>query len=1721
MARRHTTGWEALGFDSDPTPGDPEAIRTLSRTYRDLGDQADQAYRLLGTDAAIRHGKGQAMAALQDKIKDMPRFLDQTRTSFHSAADAYSVYAGVLTEAQSLLDRAIDQGGPVATTASVVVPDLPQNATPEETTRHGERVTEVGNAKSELSAATALAQQAQQMRADGSAAASRALDEAADQAIPARNIFQKIGDWLADHPIFEIIIGIFAGLVAIFFPVVGILIGALAFGLSVIRMVSQGHLEIGELIVGLLTIVPGGVLLGQLGRLGNVVSKFAPLGKALATAGRGAGTMSAAVKGWMKTSTFTRKVLTPLGRGVNYDGLKVRPAFVVTQKAVAEGTTEFALGATATVISDLAAGKQLDAGRILAGAAVGAAVGGGFAVLGGTKFANNLKDAFTTEGKFKSNIGKAFSASSFTPGSLLHVNGREMPQKTGFHGITSKTEGDQTTGALKTKVTTPDGTTTETKTEPPTPKPAATADGNPPPDPKTTTKTTTPDGFTSKTSGGTNTIESPQGDKVTYNGTRTSVDTPAGNGSHLTTTLTDHGFSTANGPFGGGVTQGADGTVAFSGTVEAGTHGPNPPAFTVGAGGDIHTGGLTVHDAGGTTTVSGDGVSVQHQGQVTSVFHGAPGNPPVVTHDTGAGPGGTVDVGLAGHHVTAPANGIGGGVDLPGHQHVAPPQADGGVPVQDNGVTGTLHPDGTATVSSIGGPATHLSGDGFTVVPDPHSPHTTVQFDSSAGHYGLDSAVHVTTQDGPSVSTDSDGIVTVQGGPGGDGGTAFFTPDGVTLTGADGAHFTVGQDGAFTAGGIDRGADGTITAGGTTVHADGTADFTQGGFQYHVGPDGAITPVPGQIGPPGPDGVPTQPPPPAQAAPGHPVTHGNLTVSVDGHGTPTVGVQGTSTVDGGGHVVTTTASVSGGTTTLDSGGFHVTTGPNGTTATGPGFTAHSGPGGITAGAPGGPPAVSVTLGHNGGATVAVGGSTTTLGPNGATTHVNGGLVATGDGTVSSAPVGQGTTVDSGAGGAAATVNDGQGGAFTVRPGTDGAHHPTADITHPDGQGAPVRAQVGANGISSQGVTVQSGPGGNGVSFSQQGNSGTTTTTSSADGSVHVTGPDGTVEVGGQSVTVTNASGQSVSSAHGTVTAAGNGHTTTLTPDGNGHFTTRTVDDRSGTGHTVDGNGQLSVENSPSGATITATHDGGAVHTPPGKGPGYVGGPPLVGGDNTLTNGAAGTTVTTHGAHPYAAPGSTVTHNGDGHVTVEHGAGTGSYSPGGVTHLGPNPNGPVDAHGSPVDTGGTPIGNGPGQTPVSTVTGDGQGGITVRTPGGGPAIHHTGGFGGRSTVDTGNVTVTKSDSGFPNATTPAEKSGVLPGKDSPFAPQGPPATFTVGANHPGGPTVQVPIWGGGSSVTSGGLHVGHTGNGTFQVGGPGGAGDSVTVRPDNSLVGGPGVHVTDHPAVTPPPGQQGPSVPAHQTAALSDGTTVTTLGGPAAFTPPGGAPGTTVDHGTATTTDPAGGVTITQNPHGSADFRYTGNGETTTLHVGHSGVTGSVDSNGTTHTFTAGDSSAVTVRDAGGTKVAGIDGAGGFTEQHSAVDDYDFNVGSTLKPDDYREFAWEAARGALKGVIQNFSVAGVQIGLGADPTTALENAGLGVGTSVANGVTNKQLENSHIFNTKGPEVLYTDIPVKFINTANDNQNRELLNPPQPEGPVLLTPEELAHIRAEQSGQPPGH
>ncbi|MFE7711584.1 hypothetical protein ACFU6I_38840 [Streptomyces sp. NPDC057486] len=2025
MARRHSTGWEVLGFAEDPTPGNPEAIRTLARTYQELGDGAGEAVDLLRADGALRRGKGQAMDALKTRItKDLPGLLEKTRDSFRTAAGAYDEYANTLTDAQDLLDRAIDQGQEVAGTAKTEVPALAEDATPEQAEAHLTQQGEVSAAKEALSAAEELGRAARRMREDGSNKATVILDDAAEQAIPARDFIKKFGDFLADNPLVEIIAGVIIGIVAVFFPVIGLILGGILFAVSLIRMVSQGKIDAGEVIIGLLTLVPGGVLLGGLGKLAGIAGKLAKFAPFLAKVGKGVGTVSGAVTAALKNSTFVRKIIDPLAKGLV--GLKTSPGLALGAKFAIDVTTEFSLGFLASGITAAVDGKKFDAASAATGAALGAATAGALTLFGGTKFATSIKDAFTTKGKFKSNIDKAFSGDTFgftdgkfKPGDLLFVDTKGA-QKTGFHGINGTTKSDPSTGEVKTKVTTPDGAKTETKITPPGPKAdqVAAPDDLPfgVPGPETSTTTTTPDGFTSTTADGTNTIKSPDGDVITSNGTTTTIDTPVqgpttkekifdGLGGEfapahsekptLSTELGPDGGFTTSGSF-GEVSKGPDGTTTFSSPGDGG--GPTPE-FTVNNNTVSTPTGLTLTDNGGSTTVGGGGLTTDNQNGVNSVFNGPAAGQPVVTHNPADG---NVDINFGNTTLNGNTGNPGGGFALPdgtqatvgnngsvsvvngdgGGQNVNLPPAGAGGPVTftDTNVSTSIPPGGGATITTPGGGATTLDNTGFTVTTGGPTPDT-VQFNGpgnsldvtppggqpqvSVGPDGGITTGNITTDGGgggtatggggnvefspaditfstpdngtitinpegkfdvtpsgaqppvtvnpngdiavgpngvapvtftgpdgtavtttpgggldvtppggqPQVSAGPDGGVTVGGittdgnGSGtatGPGGKVDFSPLDIKFSSPDGTTFTINPNGKFHVDGISHGADGVTIGGSTTVNKDGSASIAHGDQEINVAANGTITANDAQ-GQPVPPAVP-------QPTPGNPVNAGNTTISVDNAGGHSVTVHGpngaTVTVNNNG---TTTVSngpiqashgpngISGsvgtanpvqvnqgpnGVTTVHQNGTSVSTGEKAPTTVGPqggpasvtvnspsggnpaqvttadgsttsvqndGTVTKSAPGGtgtqtVNTGGPGnttvtfdnngtttvsnGPIQVSygpdgtggsvgtvnpvqvnqgldgVTTVHQNGTSVSTGGdgpttvgpqggtasvtvnppdgdtptqvttsggTSTTLTANGAQTDVNGNNTANStinnDGTISNnAPAGPNSTVTTGATGTTVADNDGTfsvdntgtvtDGAVTITANTDANNNPVATFTDTGAGGA--QADVGTNGVNTQGINTTVDAGGD-VTFTHNQTPGgpPTTVNSGADGTITTKTPAGAEAkvpppanpVGGNQApsTITNTNGATLSTDGQTTTFSNDGFTTTIGNDGNGPATT-TVHHDSGVSHTVDNNGQATVNNSPSGADISGTNTQVTVNTPQQEGWGLFGSPEMTGGQNTLSNGPDGPTITTHGVDPVHEPGSTVVHgpNGDGgpdgEFSVTYGPASGTFAPGGVTSLGPSGTHVDPVTNLPIDTAGNPIGNNPGNTTISTVTGDGNSGITVPTPGGGPVVHHDGFYGGNTSVDTNNTTFGKSPGNGENAGTPGQKSDILDGPHNPFNrdPAPGPETFTVGGNA-GGPTADIPVGGKGNSTIHGGpFDVKANGDGTFDVSVPGSnqPGDTVTVGPDGSLTG-PGVTQPAQPGA----GQEGPAGPPQVT--FSNNTTV--AGGPAPTVTPDGGGGatTTFANGAATTTDQAGNVTITQNPDGTTTFSNAAGGENTTFTVTKDGVEGTVtttDNNGTPATFDVkvNNNGSVQVKDANGKTLTEVDANGSFNEQHTPIHDYHAYAGGPTSVTELHDYGYEALTSIIKGAVGQIVNFGYEVGAkGADAQTTAENAGIKLGYGVGNSLAGKKVENAHGFKTKGPEVPLASIPTKTIGGVNSNQDTELANPPE-EAPIKV-------------------
>ena len=362
MARRHATqaDFQLVGMSKDPTPGDPQLIQGVLQRYSDVGDAAEKALNVLKKDGAVSTGRGSAMEELRKKIgDDLPDKLTKTATSYHDAASAYRDYIPRLQEAQDTLDRAVEQAQSAAPQANQVPPTLAPDATDADKAAAAKAQDVIDAGKSQLSAAKSLAEQAQSMRQTAQRTCADVLDRAASEAIPERNVFQKISDFFKDFPFVQILLGLLIAVVSVFFPVAGLLLGGALLAITQIAAIASGNFKLGDLLVGLIGLVPGGSVLklgGGLIKAGaGAVSKLAPAA---------AKTVKGSITG-IKSSINSSKTIGPLansGAG-KFAGGAVKG---FGEEAGNEAATE-ALN-----------GDRLDAGAILGAGALGA-VGGGLA----------------------------------------------------------------------------------------------------------------------------------------------------------------------------------------------------------------------------------------------------------------------------------------------------------------------------------------------------------------------------------------------------------------------------------------------------------------------------------------------------------------------------------------------------------------------------------------------------------------------------------------------------------------------------------------------------------------------------------------------------------------------------------------------------------------------------------------------------------------------------------------------------------------------------------------------------------------------------------------------------------------------------------------------------------------------------------------------------------------------------------------------------------------------------------------------------------------------------------------------------------------------------------------------------------------------------------------------------------------------------------------------
>jgi hypothetical protein len=357
MARRHTTGFEALGLGPDPTPGDPEALLgQLVPTYNNLGDDAATASEIL-SGKAVKEGRGEAIEKLREQIgSKYPNKLRQTADSFHGAANAYRSYAQTLAQAQTDIDRAMDQALPVASLAAETLPTVPQDANADERITLNKRTSQINEAQSVLSGARRLAADAKGLRDQAAQSLRSDLEKVA--VVPARTAFQKFLEFFKKFPVLQILLAILVAVVTIFFPVIGFALGALTFALlTTFQTLATGKFDIGGFVVGLLTLGFGGGM-AAVRLVGSVGAK---VGKVTSSAGK-----------------FVTQIPGPVGPGIKNLGIAIRqrPALEKSLKAAAEGFVPGAvINSIGGGINQAARGEKFNAAAIFGGAAAGAAIG--------------------------------------------------------------------------------------------------------------------------------------------------------------------------------------------------------------------------------------------------------------------------------------------------------------------------------------------------------------------------------------------------------------------------------------------------------------------------------------------------------------------------------------------------------------------------------------------------------------------------------------------------------------------------------------------------------------------------------------------------------------------------------------------------------------------------------------------------------------------------------------------------------------------------------------------------------------------------------------------------------------------------------------------------------------------------------------------------------------------------------------------------------------------------------------------------------------------------------------------------------------------------------------------------------------------------------------------------------------------------------------------------
>ncbi|RPE43464.1 RHS repeat-associated protein [Streptomyces sp. Ag109_O5-1] len=323
MAGYRPADWHPLDLDRDPTPGDPQRVRTLATQLHTFADDVSDALRLVkgmaGEDTLLQWA-GKSAEVFKEQFKDVPKNLKKLKKSYELCGDALADYWPKLERAQALADKALakakeaqsdlssaksrlssaDSWVTQATkesdkykddpTGSKSSADKPDEAKVRAATRdvqsaksaHTKAQSDVTTAQSALDAAKRMAEDARKMRDEAAGEAKRKIDEASDAGIPNRHWWQDVGHWFEDNwdtivTVCKVVVAI-VGIIAMIIggPILGaiVLVAALVVLADTLYKYSKGQASLWDVAFAAMDCIPGGKGITSLGKLAKSLKEM-------------------------------------------------------------------------------------------------------------------------------------------------------------------------------------------------------------------------------------------------------------------------------------------------------------------------------------------------------------------------------------------------------------------------------------------------------------------------------------------------------------------------------------------------------------------------------------------------------------------------------------------------------------------------------------------------------------------------------------------------------------------------------------------------------------------------------------------------------------------------------------------------------------------------------------------------------------------------------------------------------------------------------------------------------------------------------------------------------------------------------------------------------------------------------------------------------------------------------------------------------------------------------------------------------------------------------------------------------------------------------------------------------------------------------------------------------------------------------------------------------